>query len=67
MSTRVTTWLAWIVGGAALALSISAALLVELNGGTIGSGYATVPVIWGISFSAVGALILPRRPENAIG
>lgn len=41
--------------------------LVELNGGNVGSAYATVPVIWGISFSAVGAVISSRRPENPIG
>ena len=67
MSHRVAAWLAWIVGGAALALSVSALLLVELNGGNVGSAYATVPVIWGISFSAVGVVIAFRRPENPIG
>ena len=67
MSRRLALWLTWTIGGAALALSISAAFLIELNGGNIGSAYATVPAIWGISFSAVGALIVSRRPENAIG
>ena len=67
MSPRTAVWLAWIVGGSALALSVSAVSLVELNGGNVGSAYATVPVIWGISFSAVGAVISSRRPENPIG
>jgi hypothetical protein len=67
MNTRVTTWLAWMVGGAALALSVSAAFLVEFNSGNVGSAYATVPAIWGISFSAVGVVIASRRPENVIG
>ena len=67
MSPRTAAWLAWIVGGSALALSVSAVSLVELNGGNVGSAYATVPVIWGISFSAVGAVISSRRPENPIG
>src|SRR3712207_453810 len=67
MSRRVAAWLTWIIGSVALALSISAMLLAELNGGSVGSAYGTVPAIWGISFSAVGALILSRRPENAIG
>ncbi len=67
MGRRVAAWLTWIIGGTALASSVSAVFLVELNGGNLGSAYATVPVIWGISFSAVGALILSRRPENAIG
>ncbi len=67
MSHRTAAWLPWIVVGTALALSVSALALVELNGGNIGSAYAAVPVIWGISFSAVGAVIASRRPENPIG
>jgi hypothetical protein len=45
VSRRVATRLTWTIGGAALALSIFAVVLVELNGGNIGSGNATVPVI----------------------
>ena len=67
MGRRVAAWLTWIIGGTALASSVSAVFLVELNGGNLGSAYATVPVIWGISFSAVGALILSRRQGNKIG
>jgi cytochrome b subunit of formate dehydrogenase len=67
MSRRAAAWLTWILGGGALALSISAVLLIELNGGNVGSAYATVPAIWGVSFSAVGILIATRRPENVIG
>jgi cytochrome b subunit of formate dehydrogenase len=48
-------------------LSVSALLLIELNGGDVSSAYATVPVIWGISFSAIGAVIASQRPENPIG
>lgn len=67
MSYRATVWLTWIVGGCSLALSVSALLLIELNGGDVSSAYATVPVIWGISFSAIGAVIASQRPENPIG
>ncbi len=67
MSRRAASWLPWIIAGLALALSVSALLLVELNGDNVGSAYATVPAIWGISFSAVGAVIAFRRPENLIG
>jgi cytochrome b subunit of formate dehydrogenase len=67
MSRRTAAWLTWIFGGCALALSVSAVSLIELNGGNVGSAYATVPVIWGISFSAVGVVIASRRPDNPIG
>ena len=67
MSRRTAAWLTWIFGGCALALSVSAVSLIELNGGNVGSAYATVPAIWGISFSAVGVVIASRRPENPIG
>ncbi len=67
MSRRAAAWLTWIFAGGALALSVSAVFLIELNGGSVGSAYATAPAIWGVSFSAVGALIASRRPENPIG
>jgi hypothetical protein len=67
MSARAAFWLTWILGGCALGLSVSAVALIEVNGGNIGSAYATVPTIWGVSFSAVGVLIASRRPENPIG
>jgi hypothetical protein len=67
MSRRAAAWLTWIFGGGALGLSVSAVALIELNGGSVGSAYATVPAIWGISFSAVGVVIASRRPDNPIG
>jgi cytochrome b subunit of formate dehydrogenase len=67
ISRRTVAWLTWIFGGCALALSVTAGSLIELNGGNVGSAYATVPIIWGISFSAVGVMIASRRPENPIG
>jgi hypothetical protein len=52
---------------AALALSVAALFVVPLNGGEIGSSDTTGSVILALSFSAVGAVIVVRRPENTIG
>jgi hypothetical protein len=64
VNARVTAWLA---GGLGLVFSISAVCLVPLNGGEIGSAVTTGSAILGVSFSAVGAVIVARRPENLVG
>jgi hypothetical protein len=42
-------------------------IVVPLNGGEIGSSDTTGAVILAVSFSAVGAVIVARRPENPVG
>lgn len=67
MRIRAAAWLAWSICGMAFSLAVLAILLVPLRGGEIGSTYATVPVIWAVSFSTVGAVIVARRTKNPIG
>jgi hypothetical protein len=59
--------LAPLLFGAALAFSVAAEVMVSLNGGGITSAEATGSAILAVSFSAVGAVIVARRPENPVG
>ncbi len=67
MMARPVAWLVWFICGSALAFSVSAVFLVELNGGEIGSSDTPGSAILAVSFSAVGAVIVSRRPGNQIG
>ncbi|MDQ4126911.1 MAG: hypothetical protein M3151_02985 [Actinomycetota bacterium] len=67
MSVRSMARLAPLAFVAALALSAAALFVVPLNGGEIGSSDTTGSVILALSFSAIGAVIVFRRPENAVG
>jgi fumarate reductase subunit C len=75
MSTRVSAWLAWSLGGLSLVMFLASFVLYFLLraaqvpgsrgtdlsvGGLLGGGLFLV-------FPLVGALIASRRPENAIG
>ena len=51
----------------ALALSVAAVVIVLLEGSELGSAEATGAVPLAVSFSAVGAVIVARRPENPVG
>jgi len=66
MRTRAAR-LAPLVFVAALFFSVAAMVVVRLNGGEIGSSDATGSAILAVSFSAVGAVIVLRRPENPVG
>jgi hypothetical protein len=66
MRTRVA-WLAPLVFATAFAFSVAALIVVTLNGGRIGSADATGSAILAASYSAVGAMIVFRRPGNPIG
>jgi hypothetical protein len=59
--------LAPFVFGAALAFSVSALIVVPLNGGEISSSDTLGSVILAVSFSSVGAVIVVKRPENPVG
>ena len=59
--------LAPLVFATAFAFSIAALIVVTLNGDQIGSADATGSAILAVSFSAVGAVIVVRRPGNLIG
>lgn len=67
MSGRATSWFAWLLGGLAFAFAITAELLIELNGGEIGSSDTTGAVILALSFAGVGAFVASQRPANPIG
>ncbi len=67
MIVRSAARLAPIGFVAALFFSVAAVVIVPLNGGEIGSSDTTGSVILALSFSAVGAVIVFRRPENAVG
>lgn len=67
MSVRSLARLAPLVFVAALAFAVAAVFVIPLNGREIGSADATGSAILAISFSAVGALIVVRRPENPVG
>jgi signal transduction histidine kinase len=67
VNARVAAWLAPLIGVAGLVFSVSGVCLVPLNGGEIGSAVTTGSAILGVSFSAVGAVIVARRPENPVG
>ena len=59
--------LAPFVFGVAFTFSVAAEVMVYLNGGGVTSAEATGSAILAVSFSAVGAVIVVRRPENAVG
>jgi hypothetical protein len=67
MSVRSVARLAPLGFVVALAFSVAALFVVPLNGGEIGSSDATGSAILAVSFSAVGAVIVARRPENPVG
>jgi signal transduction histidine kinase len=67
VNARVAAWLAPLAGGAGLVFSVAGLVLVPLNGDGLGSSVTTGSAVLGISFSAVGAVILARRPENPVG
>jgi hypothetical protein len=67
VSKRLVARLASPAFVATLALSVAALVLVPLNGGGIGSSDTTGSVILAVSFSAVGAVIVARRPGNPVG
>jgi len=67
VNARVAAWLAPLVGGMGLVLSVAGGVLVPLNGGDIGSATTTGSSVLGVSFSVVGAVIVARRPENLVG
>jgi hypothetical protein len=66
MSARVAR-LAPLVFAVALAFSVAAVFVIPLNGDEIGSADTTGAAILAISFSAVGAVIAIRKPENPVG
>ena len=66
MSARAAR-LAPLVFAAALAFSVLALIIIPLNGGEIGSSDTTGSAILAVSFSAVGAVIVVRRPGNLVG
>ncbi len=67
MSVRSVSRLAPFGFVVALAFAVAALFLVPLNGGEIGSSDATGSAILAFSFSAVGAVIVARRPETPVG
>lgn len=67
MSVRSAARLAPFIFVVALAFSAAAMFVVPLNGGAIGSSDTTGSVILAVSFSAVGAVIVARRPGNVVG
>jgi hypothetical protein len=62
-----TERLAPLVFIAALFFSVAAMVIIRLNGGTLGSTDATGSSILAVSFSAVGTVIVLKRPENPVG
>jgi hypothetical protein len=62
-----TARLAPLVFIAALFFSVAAMVVIRLNGGTLGSTDATGSSILAVSFSAVGTVIVLKRPENPVG
>ena len=66
MNARVAAWLVPLAGGLGLVLSVAGVVLVHLNGGEIGSAATMGSAILGVSFSAVGVVIVARRPENLV-
>ena len=59
--------LAPLVFAASLFFSVAALIVVTLNGDQIDSADATGSAILAVSYSAVGAVIVVRRPGNPIG
>ena len=59
--------LAPLILAAALAFSVAAMVVVRLNGGEISSSDSTGSAILAVSFSAVGAVVVMRKPENPVG
>jgi signal transduction histidine kinase len=67
VKARAAAWLAPLTGVAGLVFSVCSVCLVPLNGDDVGAAATTGSAILGVSFSAVGAVIVARRPENLVG
>jgi hypothetical protein len=66
MSARTAAFLAWALGGLAVALT-AIAIGLTAAAGTIGFGYGNLVVVMVLVFCTVGILIARRHPGNPIG
>ena len=70
MSHRAVPWLAWLISGFAIACACLGMFFLVLNGVGLGTqefDYSAAGVVLGVSFSAVGGLVAPRRPSHPLG
>jgi hypothetical protein len=66
VSRRMTSAVAWSVGGLSIAITLGAFVLWALTGAPLDSLSFPDPGI-AVAFPLVGALIAARRPENSVG
>lgn len=68
MTTRTASWIAWLLWGLTMALLVANTVLSFLNG-TFAEDFLFVilAILTAIGYATVGALIVSRHKENAIG
>jgi signal transduction histidine kinase len=69
MSARTATRIAWSAAGLSAALGIGGVVLDRVAGlGMSASVLSSVyPMVWALSLSLIGALVVSRQPRNALG
>ena len=68
MSSRTAARIGWAAAGLSTAMGIGGLLLNQLAGlGISGSPMEWILIVWTLTFSLIGALIVSRQPGNALG
>jgi signal transduction histidine kinase len=67
MSARTATRIAWAAVGLSTAMGIGAPLLNKFAGLGTGSLMGWLVIVWTLTFSLIGALIVSRQPRNMFG
>jgi signal transduction histidine kinase len=69
MSTRSAARLAWTAVGLSAALGITGVALDRMAGLGVSTSVVSslYPIVWSLSLSLIGALVVSRQPRNALG
>src|ERR1700736_2526572 len=68
MSSRTAARIAWAAAGLSTAMGIGGLLLNQLAGlGISGSPMEWILIVWTLTFTLIGALIVSRQPGNTLG
>jgi hypothetical protein len=67
MGAGRTRFVAWSLGGLAVAISALGTVFAVLEGPTAFHPFTTGGLAWGFSFAIVGGLVAARAPRNAMG
>ncbi|HVS04722.1 MAG TPA: hypothetical protein VHK65_00960 [Candidatus Dormibacteraeota bacterium] len=69
MTTRTAARIAWSAAGLSAALGIGGSLLDTVPGLGVSTSlvWSFYPMLWALSLSAIGALVVSRQPRNALG